>query len=93
MGMKYQSIVEQALKDRAPSLFRDLKRRGELDGYVVDLADQISLAVLDQIAAARREQRMDDLPPMELVQGRNNAQAQAEEGVLAVFLEFPGDDG
>lgn len=92
MGMKYQPIVEQALLDRAPDLHRNLKQRGKLDEYVVDLADQISSAVLDQVATARRTQRLDDLPPMELVQGLNNAQAQAEEEVLAALLEFPSDD-
>ncbi len=92
MGMKYQPIVEQALLDRAPDLYRNLKQRGKLDEYVVDLADQISSTVLDRMSEIRSDRKLDRLPPMEMVQGLNNAQAQAEEEVLAALLEFPSDD-
>lgn len=92
MGIRFQEVVEQAMLDKAPALHRNLKQRGKLDEYMVDLADQISSALSEGVMQIRREQKLDDLPPMQLVQELNNARAQVEEEVLAAYLEFPSDD-
>lgn len=91
MGIQYLETVDKALQDRAPALHRNLKQRGLLDGYVQEVADQISSAVTEGLMRVRREKNLDALPPMEKVQALNTARAGVEEKVLADLLEFQSD--
>jgi hypothetical protein len=91
--MSMQSLVKAALKDKSQTLYRQLAKSGELDGFVTTRAEEISDAVgtlTMEIAAKNGANKTTDY--MEKVGILNMAQSQAREIVLAEMLEFPTDD-
>lgn len=86
----YANIYKQAMKDRAPELYRSLKASGRLEREAERAEDE----VLQQIQDAYLDNRAkgNDLPFMEKLQFLNNVRKTAEEIALAQITEFPQDD-
>jgi hypothetical protein len=89
--MTLQATIEAAMKERAPTLHRDLKAAGKLTAHVRDLAAQINSQVVDAVMAQRLAKKWDRLPPMELAKQMKGAETVAREIALSEALQFPPD--
>jgi len=90
--MQSIQLVKLAIKDKAPSLHRQLSESGKLVEYARDLADQISSAVVDLTQEQRLREKWDKLGPMECAGKMKMAAALNREIALAQALEFPQDE-
>lgn len=90
-----ETMVLQALKDKAPSLHQQLSEAGTLRKFVTERADEIEEATSDltmRIASKKGAFREPFPSPMEKVGILNQAQSLARERVFAEMLEFPQDE-
>lgn len=90
--MQMQTTVKEALKEKAPALFKSLQATGKLNEYVMDLAQQINSEIVSMTMEDHRRGKWGQLEPMERVGRMNQATALNREKVLAEMLEFPQDE-
>jgi hypothetical protein len=93
--MQTINVVKEAVKDKAPALFKELSAKGELNRFAADLAGQISEAVSirsREIAQKQGYSKLMQSDPMKAVGVMNSAMALAREEVFANMLEFPQDE-
>jgi hypothetical protein len=90
-GEKVADMVRQAMRDRAPGLYRELKRSGALEEAIeerVRMFDEaISLAMNQTLTAVSRP-----VPPHMAEEQNQDAEARLRamtEAALALALEFP----
>ena len=81
-----RKTLEDALKDRSPSLFNRLRMAGELDPLVERLMGEYSESIGEAMQAAMNEYAL--MPGgMELVQLINARRVEAEETALQQVIE------
>ncbi len=88
-----EEVVRLALKDKNPTLFKELSESGELAAFARERAEMIGRMTNDkanQIAVKFGIKDTDD--PMEKARIKNGALPMAREIVLAEMLEFPPDE-
>lgn len=90
--MQAETLVKEAIKDKAPKLHAELLAGGKLDKYAQELASQISSEVVSLTQQQRMLERWDKLGPMECAARMKTAASLAQEAVLAELLEFPQDE-
>jgi hypothetical protein len=90
--MQTTTLVKTALREKSPELYKALESSGDLNEFVMDLADQISSEVVTLTQAQRLREKWDKLGPMECAGKMKMADALNMEIVLDEMLEFPRDD-
>ena len=86
-------MVRVALKDKAPQSYRELEMSNQLQEFLLDLADQMREAAYalhfeaTQKALKQAEKEGKD-NPIQLAAAANTALHQADEYILATYLEF-----
>lgn len=90
--MQTINLVREALKHKAPALYKSLSDSGELIPYIKDLAEQINSEVVTLTQAQRRREKWDKLGPMECAAKMKMADALNMEIVQNDLLEFPQDE-
>ena len=90
--MQTITLVKDAIKEKAPALYRSLAASGQLNEYAQDLADQISSQVVTLTQAQRIKEGWDKLGPVECAARMRMASSLNREAVLADLLEFPQDE-
>lgn len=91
--MSLRLIVKEALKYKAPSLYRGLKRQGKLEEFLTEKAGELQDAISDrgfEIAAKMGFHKEPN--PMERVRILNGALGLAREEIFETMLDFPADD-
>lgn len=84
--------IEAGLKYKAPSLYRNLKSRNQLEDYCLNLENEIRSEAVQSMMAQRGRERWDDLGPMESA-GRMKMQLHLNiEALLEQALEFPPEE-
>jgi hypothetical protein len=86
----YEPIVREALKSKAPGLYADLSRSGELEAFVKERALEIKEGMhlaRTRLIAQRKVSFLTDY--MEKVQMLTEIDRTAREVVLRELLEFP----
>ncbi|QJD28857.1 hypothetical protein [Methylococcus geothermalis] len=89
---RYKRMVDQALKDKNPSLRESLRAAGDLDEYLTAFAKMINAAVTESFAAASARPAFQRLKGMEKVGRLNALRQEIEEITLAELLEFPEEN-
>jgi hypothetical protein len=86
-----KQLVKEALKEKAPRMFRELERSGKLEQFLDDRADdmwqaylQDHMQVLDE--AQKEGQKAGDW--LKLMRDQNAALSRLTEQVLSTWLEF-----
>ena len=92
MATGTHNLVREALKNKNPALFNSLQTSGKLNEFVTETAEEISSQIVTRVQEMRRQNKWDNLPPMELAQHLKAADATAREIVLSEMLEFPQDE-
>lgn len=88
-----ENLVLTALKEKNPSLHKELQASGKLSEFVRDRADQIADASMTLTMEIARKNGRDKAKTMEEEAGiLKMSQALADEKVLAELLEFPQDE-
>ncbi len=93
--MQTTTLVKTALQQKNPALYKTLSDKGELNSYVMDLADQISSEVVTlgmEIAQKNGYSKTLLTDPMKAVGIMNQSKALAREQVYSQMLEFPQDE-
>jgi hypothetical protein len=85
-------LVKDALKEKAPQLYRSLSASGKLNETAQELADQISSQVVTLTQAQRAKEKWDQLGPVACAAKMKMADSINLELVLAQMLEFPQDE-
>lgn len=89
------TLVRDALKDKNPTLFRELQMRGGLNEFLAEKVEELQDEVHNrsrEIALAQGYNNLLQTNPMEAVGVMNMALALAREEVFAELLEFPQDE-
>ena len=83
--------IERAMKDRAPTMYADLKAEGKLTAYLRETAEQVSGAGVSGAMEMRQRQGWDkqNLSPVQMAAKLAAARSSAMESALAEALEFP----
>jgi DNA recombination-dependent growth factor C len=86
-----QSMIENALKEKAPRTYRALKKSGQLTNFIQDTDRNLLMTFEDSEIKAHQA-----LPQpktyLENLQNRNEATRQAWEGALETWLDFRDHD-
>jgi len=90
--MRYEPIIKQAMKDKAPSLHRQMTAAGTLDQYAADLADQMADEIVTLTQEQRAQGKWDKMGPMVCAGKMAQAASLNRERVFAEMLEFPLDE-
>lgn len=81
--------MKEALKYKAPSLHKHLKKQGKLEEYAEAPAEEIGAEVSRLSMEMCRREKWDSLCPVECARRLAMADALKRELVLAEMLEFP----
>lgn len=88
-------MVRQAMKDRAPAMFNQLRAEGKLTQVVDECVrqfEEIVDAQMNEATSLHLDQKRAEMVGHEAtVAALNQAQASAVEQALATILEFPAD--
>jgi len=86
-------MVKVALKEANPQMYRDLDRGNELEQFSAERAGQIREAAgplhFQVTQKAQKQALKEGKDPMQVVAAVNMALHQADEYLLATYLEFP----
>jgi hypothetical protein len=85
---KYAEIYLQAMKYKAPNMYRELKASGKL----MEVANEVGEECAAQVEAAvfgRQSQLQDPTDYLKTVQQFTQAHREAEEVAIAQMCEFP----
>jgi hypothetical protein len=88
----YRRMVNRALKDKNPEMWRSLRTSGELDEYLTEFANMLHAAVVQSFAKASARPEFQRLKGMEKVGALNALRREIEEITLAELLEFPEEN-
>jgi len=84
-------MMHDALKEKAPALYRQLEVSGKLKTYVETQAEEMDQAIMDEVSRRMVKKEVQELPYMEKVQRLNQIKREAQEQGFATYLnEFPG---
>lgn len=89
------NLVHEALKDKNPTLLKELQARGGLNDFLEERTAEIQDAIQNRAREIAQWQGYDQLlqtEPMKAVGVMNMALGLAREEVLAEMLEFPRDE-
>ena len=93
--MRTEELVREALRHKAPSIYKQLMENGKLSEFLKERADEIREAVATlgrEIAVKHGYNEAMKTDPMKAVGIHNMADALAREIVYAEMLEFPQDE-
>lgn len=89
------NLVRDALKDKNPTLFKDLQRTGGLNDFLAERTEAIQDFVHNrerEIALAQGYSQLLQSDPMKAASVMKMASALAREEAFAEMLEFPPDE-
>ena len=90
---KLAEMVKQALKDKDPVTYRELRQSGNLEQFAGERAQLMKEAAKDlhyeTVERTKRQAEKEKKNPIETVAMINMALHQVDEYVLATHLEFP----
>ena len=91
MTIKLQTYL-LAMKERAPKLYAQLEKAGELQSTARRLVDEANAEIADVSMNLHIKRGGQKLPLMENAAHLNATRAEVQESVLANLLEFPPDE-
>ena len=88
-----RQMIEEAMQERAPSMYAHLKADGTLAQVVAEREDAARQSYLDAVALIPKDEqnRIQDLPYLEQVHQREARNRAAAETAIAQALEFPSE--
>ena len=88
-----ETMVLQALKDKAPDLHKQLQASGDLKAFLKERAEQIADSSMTLTQEIAKKHCRDKAKTLEEKAGiLKMAESMANEKVLAEMLEFPQDE-
>lgn len=89
IGKQLERLVEQAMKDQAPDLYRELSQSNQLQTYLEEKAAEIEAVEEELWTPEATRIAQSDLGHLERVQQATLAARQAQEQALQTCLTFP----
>jgi len=89
-----RQMIEEAMQERAPSMYERLKADGTLQQVVAEREDAARQSYLDAVSLIPKDEqsRIQELPYLEQVHQREARNRAAAETAIEQALEFPSED-
>lgn len=84
-----QQMIQVALADQAPQIYRELQEAKELDSYTEAKAQEMLAEFGEQMSMVTVQVAKSSMPYLERVQALTSAQQLIWSQILANHLEFP----
>ncbi|HSW63795.1 MAG TPA: hypothetical protein VLH56_10895 [Dissulfurispiraceae bacterium] len=89
---KRQKMIEIAMQEKAPKMYRQMKKSGQLKAYLEDMEKEMSMTVEDQWVQAKREIDREGDKGIERLWEMERRRSQIHEMAMATYTEFQEED-